>query len=347
MNDQLAQSRRRLGRVGLGLALSCTPWAMWAVCAKAVAGVQGGSGGVDGSPWLARIQQAAADTNYQGTLMFSAGGVLSSSRIEHYCDGRQRYERLEVLDGLARVQYRHNDRMVTIWPASKIAIVEQRGPLDEFPALPASAGTRAAEHYEFRSIGQDRVAGHDVELLLARPRDKHRYAQRLWAERETGLLLRNDVLGPAGEVLESSAFTDVKLGARLQPDAVLKPMKKLDGYRVVQAQAQRVPLEAEGWAVARPVPGFHLVSCTKRPLDASADSGGSVLVLQSVFSDGMAHVSVFIEPYDAQRHKQAMGTSLGATHTLMNRRGDWWVTIVGEVPMATMQLFELMLERKR
>ena len=77
MNDQLAQSRRRLGRVGLGLALSCTPWA---VCAKAVAGVQGGSGGADGSPWLARIQQAAADTNYQGTLMFSAGGVVSSSR---------------------------------------------------------------------------------------------------------------------------------------------------------------------------------------------------------------------------------------------------------------------------
>ena len=344
MSDSLAQSRRRLGRVGLGLALSCTPWA---VCAQAVSGVQGGSGGADGSPWLARIQQAATDTNYQGTLMFSAGGVVSSSRLDHFCDGRQCYERLEVLDGRARVQYRHNDRMVTVWPASKLALVEQRGPLDEFPALPASVGTRVAEHYELRSIGQDRVAGHDVEVLMARPRDKHRYAQRLWAERETGLLLRNDVLGPAGELLESSAFTDVKLGARLQPDAVLKPMKKLDGYRVVQAHAQRVPLEAEGWAVARPVPGFALVSCTKRPLDASADSGGSIPVLQSVFSDGMAHVSVFIEPYDAQRHKQPMGTSLGATHTLMNRRGDWWVTIVGEVPMATMQLFELMLERKR
>jgi sigma-E factor negative regulatory protein RseB len=191
------------------------------------------------------------------------------------------------------------------------------------------------------------VAGHDVEVLMAKPRDKHRYAQRLWAERETGLLLRSDVLGPAGEVLESSAFTEVKLGARPQPDAVLKPMKKLDGLRVVQAQAQRVPLEAEGWTVARPVPGFQLVSCTKRPLDATADNAASIPVLQSVFSDGMAHVSVFIEPYDLQRHKQPMGTSLGATHTLMKRHGDWWVTVVGEVPMATMQLFESMLERKR
>lgn len=340
------QARHRLGCWGLALALAlwCMPWASWAQAAP------GAQVGVDGSAWLVRIQHAAADTNYQGTLMFSAGGVVSSSRVEHSWDGRQRYERLEVLDGPARVQYRHNDRMVTVWPATKLAMVEQRGPLDEFPALPASAVSRAVEHYELRSVGHDRVAGHDVEVLLARPRDKHRYAQRLWADRETGLLLRNDVLGPAGEVLESSAFTDVKLGARLPPDAVLKPMKKLDGYRVVQAQAQRVPLESEGWSVARPVPGFQLVSCTKRPLDATAviaSNDASVPVLQSVFSDGMAHVSVFIEPYDAQRHKQALGTSLGATHTLMSRRGDSWVTVVGEVPMATMQLFESMLERKR
>jgi sigma-E factor negative regulatory protein RseB len=267
--------------------------------------------------------------------------------VEHACDGRQRYERLEGLDGRARVQYRHNDRMVTIWPGSKLALIEQRGPLDDFPALPASAGTRATEHYDVRSVGQDRVAGHDAEVLLATPRDKHRYAQRLWAERETGLLLRSDMLGPAGEVLESSAFTDVKLVAQMQPDAVLKPMKKLDGFRVVQAQVQRVRLESEGWVVARPVPGFQLVSCSKRPLDAAAENGASVPVLQSVFSDGMAHVSVFIERYDPQRHKQPMGTSLGATHTLMNRHGDWWVTVVGEVPMATMQMFELMLERTR
>jgi sigma-E factor negative regulatory protein RseB len=306
-----------------------------------------GSGAVDGGVWLVRIQQAAADTSYQGTLMFSAGGVVSSSRVEHACDGRQRYERLEGLDGRARVQYRHNDRMVTIWPGSKLALIEQRGPLDDFPALPASAGTRATEHYDVRSVGQDRVAGHDAEVLLATPRDKHRYAQRLWAERETGLLLRSDMLGPAGEVLESSAFTDVKLVAQMQPDAVLKPMKKLDGFRVVQAQVQRVRLESEGWVVARPVPGFQLVSCSKRPLDAAAENGASVPVLQSVFSDGMAHVSVFIERYDPQRHKQPMGTSLGATHTLMNRHGDWWVTVVGEVPMATMQMFELMLERTR
>jgi sigma-E factor negative regulatory protein RseB len=99
--------------------------------------------------------------------------------------------------------------------------------------------------------------------------------------------------------------------------------------------------------LTRQVPGFGLVSCTKRPLDAATDAGAPVQVLQSVFSDGLTHVSVFIEPYDASRHKQPLGTSLGATHSVMNRHGDWWFTVVGEVPMATVQQFEAMFERRR
>lgn len=333
------QARQRLGPAGMRLALGLA----WA-CAAGGALAQAGA---DASPWLLRIQQAAANTSYQGTMMFSAGGALSSSRLLHYCDGRQRYERLEVLDGRARLQYRHNDRILTVWPASKVALVEQRELMAEFPSLPLTAATRTTDSYEVRSLGKDRVAGHDAEVLMVKPRDRHRYAQRLWAERDTGLLLRSDVLGPAGEVLESAAFTDVQLGAKAQPDAILKPMKKLDGLRVVRPSAERAQLDAEGWTLARPVPGFQLVSCARRPLDATAESASATPVLQSVFSDGMAHVSVFIEPYDAQRHKQAMATSLGATHTLMSRRGDWWVTIVGEVPMATVQMFDHMLERKR
>ena len=119
--------------------------------------------------------------------------------------------------------------------------------------------------------------------------------------------------------------------------------------------AERAQLDTEGWTLARPVAGFSLVACNKRSMDTAADAdtpaGGSptgpVQVLQSVFSDGLAHVSVFIEPFDAARHKQPMGTSLGATHTMTHRQGDWWLTVVGEVPMATVQLFEAMFERKR
>lgn len=339
-------ARRRLGRIGLGVG-----WGLALVCAPLLATAQGaavaGTAPLEGVAWLQRIQQAAATSSYQGTLMFSANGVLSSAKVVHYCDGRQRYERLEVLDGRARLQYRHNDQVLTLWPATKVAMAGQRDAVTEFPALPAAADTRGLDSYDLRHVGKERVAGHQVDVLMLKPRDKLRFAQRLWADRETGLLLRNDVLSPGGEVLESSTFIDVQIGGRPQPEPILRAMKKLDGYRVLRPQAERTQLEAEGWALSKPVPGFQMVSCTRRPLDAAAETDVPVQVLQSVFSDGLAQVSVFIEPYDAQRHKQAMGTSLGASHTLMVRRGDWWITVVGEVPMATVQQFEAMLERKR
>ena len=340
-----------------GRAPRCAGWAVRVGLATALALVIGAAPtrvaaqpaavSVDGTAWLNRIQQAAANRSYQGTLMFSAGGVVSSARVLHICDGRQRYERIEVLDGRARLQYRHNDQLLTLWPASKLARLEQRDPTAEFPALPAAAPQRAGDNYELLSGGNDRIAGHEVDVLTLKPRDKHRFAQRLWSDHETGLLLRNDVLGPGGEVLASSAFTDVVIGGKPAAEAVLGPMKRLDGYRVLRPQAERTQLDAEGWALPRSVPGFALVSCTRRPLDTSTEADAPVQVLQSVFSDGLAQVSVFIEPYDAQRHKKPMGTSLGATHTLTHRHGDWWFTVVGEVPMATVQQFEALFERKR
>ncbi len=359
MSGVIGQAWRGLGRIGLSvglLVLGASAMAQTQGLGQAQgAGPPGGVAlsPVEGTAWLGRIQHAAANSSYQGMLTFSAGAAVSSSRVTHICDGRQRYERIETLDGRARLQYRHNEQLLTVWPASKQARLEQRDPVAEFPALPANASQRALDFYDIGLLARDRIAGREAELLMLKPRDKLRFAQRLWADRETGLLLRNDVLGPTGETLESTAFSDIHLGGKWSIDSILGPMKRLDGYRVQRSLAERTQIDAEGWTLAHAVPGFALISCSKRPLDdgagAAAASDGSppVQVLQSVFTDGLAHVSVFIEPFDALRHKQPMGTSLGATHTLTSRRGEWWLTVVGEVPMATVQQFEALFERKR
>jgi sigma-E factor negative regulatory protein RseB len=46
-------------------------------------------------------------------------------------------------------------------------------------------------------------------------------------------------------------------------------------------------------------------------------------------------------------HRREMLTSIGATHTLMRRHGQWWVTAVGDVPGATLRLFDSALEFNR
>jgi hypothetical protein len=43
------------------------------------------------------------------------------------------------------------------------------------------------------------------------------------------------------------------------------------------------------------VAGFKPMSCYKRPAEG---------VLQWIFSDGLASVSLFVEPFDRQRHQQ-------------------------------------------
>ena len=70
-------------------------------------------------------------------------------------------------------------------------------------------------------------------------------------------------------------------------------------------------------------------------------------VRQTIFSDGLTYVSLFIEPFNPQRHQRSMRTAVGATQTLMRRHGDWWVTVVGDVPPATLLMFANGLERKK
>lgn len=321
--------------------------AAWPVHAQSAASSVSGDRPSDVRSWMARVQRAAATLNYQGTLVSSAAGVVSSSRVAHYCEGQQRYERIEVLDGETRQVLRHNDVTQTIWPRARVAVIEQRLTMPYFPGLPP-ADARSDDAYELRMLGTERVAGHEAQVLLFKPRDEHRFAQRLWAERASGLMLRADVLGARGEVLESASFSDLLIGGKPNRDLVLQPMRKLDGYRIVRPVSTRTRLEAEGWTVARPVPGFQLVDCMRRELGALEEppTSANSQVLMAVFSDGLTHVSVFVEPYDAGRHKP-VATSLGATHTLMARSGDWWITAMGDVPMATVRLFSSALERLR
>jgi sigma-E factor negative regulatory protein RseB len=298
--------------------------------------------------WLMRIHEAASKRNFQGTFVVSGGGSVSSARIAHFCEGPNQFERIESLDGQARHVFRHNDVVHTVWPGSRVAVIEQSQLLMSFPALLQAGDDRIVDFYDVRPQGSDRVAGHDASVLLVQPKDGHRFGYRLWSEKASGLLLRADVLGERSEVLETSAFSDVAINVKPQPESVLQPMKRLDGYRVVRPVLTPTRLEAEGWTLRDVAPGFRQVSCVRRPIEGPAvDREAAEPLLQAIYSDGLTYVSIFIEPFNAQRHTRPMLAAVGATQTLMRRQGDWWITVVGDVPAATLKMFAKGLERKR
>ncbi|MEO6361948.1 MAG: MucB/RseB C-terminal domain-containing protein [Caldimonas sp.] len=299
--------------------------------------------------WLLRIHEAASRRNFQGTFIVSGGGAMASARISHFHEGPNQFERIESLDGRQRQVFRHNDIVHTIWPGSHVALIEQRGLLSSFPALLQSGDDGIAEWYDVRPQGVERVAGHEADVLAVQARDAHRYGYRLWADRASGLLLRADVIGEHGGVLETSAFSDVVIGGRSQGAGVLQAMKKLDGYRVVRPVLVATRLEDEGWTLRKAAPGFRPVSSVRRQIESPADTEAVVLppVIQSIWSDGLTYVSLFIEPFHAERHSRPLLAAIGATSTLSQRHGEWWITVVGDTPPATLKSFATALERRK
>ena len=339
---------------GAAAARRRSPWLAWALMLLPL--LAQAAGEAEARVWLERIRQAAGSLNYQGTLVFSQGGSISSSRVWHYCVGDQAYERLEAQDGRQQRIFRHNDEVRTLWPQSRVAVAERREAPAAWSTTPQRVDPRALENYVWRAEGVARVAGREAAVFLLEPRDTLRFAQRLWADQSTGLMLRADVLDPAGPLLESTAFSEIEIGVKPQPEKVLQTMRKVDaqgaapkldgqeGWRVLRPPQRRTQLEEEGWALREQIPGFALAGCMVRSLEASA---GPASVLQAVFTDGLTHVSLFIEPYREAKHRQGPPSQFGATAALSQRRGEHWITAVGDVPAATLRQFVDLLERRR
>ena len=309
--------------------------------------------------WLLRIQEATKKRSFIGTFVFSAGGAMSSARITHYGQGQNQFERVDSLDGPPRQLLRHNDIVHTVWLQSGVVVVEKRDSRFTFPALFLGADEQVFANYEVLGFqGADRIAGHDAKVLLFKPKDQHRYGYRLWFDKVSGLVLRADVVGERNEVLESSAFSEVTIGVKAQPGQVLSAIKKLKSHRSIKVEMTPTTLDAHGLEQRALVPGFKEIRCFERPWAASQEASSNGLLpvaeepsptkaLQVLYSDGLTHVSVFVEPFDAARHGRQVPTFLGATRTFSMRHADWWITAVGDVPLATLRSLALGLQRKK
>ena len=297
--------------------------------------------------WLARIHDAAARSSYVGTFVNSTGTSVASSRVGHYCEGKNTLERVDALDGEPRSMLRVNDEVRTLWPRYRLAVIEPVDPRASFPALVSGSETRIPEFYELHVQPPERIAGHDADRLLLKARDASRFDHLIWADHATGLLLRVDVQ-LAGRTLESSGFSDVNIGVKPDASAVYAELHRADGYHVVRPEVKRTKLESEGWTIQAGVlpAGFQSLGCVRRALNVPGETAVQTMVLQAIWSDGITHVSLFIEPFQPQRHVSEGLTVIGATHTLTRRVNDMWLTAVGDVPPATLDQFVRALGRK-
>jgi negative regulator of sigma E activity len=133
--------------------------------------------------------------NYQGTMVFSSAAALSSSRVWHYCVGDQTYERMEALDGRQQHIVRHNDAVHTLWPQSRVAVVEKRETLAAWSTTPQRWTRRRWSNTNCAAKGMARVAGRDAPWSCCWSRATRCATPSAVGRPATGLMLRADVIG--------------------------------------------------------------------------------------------------------------------------------------------------------
>ena len=312
--------------------------------AQAVLAQSAGVPGRSVTDWLTRMHEASRGRAYMGTLVVSAGPSMSASRIWHVCDGQQQMERVDTLTGAPRTTVRRNNEVVTFVPESKVAWVEKRESLGLFPELLRTPSNQIPEFYGVSEQGTERVAGHLADVVAIQPKDSLRFGYRIWSEQTTGLVVKMQTLGAQGAVLEQVAFTELQLDAPVRMDKLKRLMGDTKGYELHRPVLRKTTPEAEGWRLKETVAGFLSMSCHTREGDGQVVGQSP---MQWVFSDGLASVSLFIEPFDPSRHGAEKIAVMGATHSLTRRIGSFWVTAMGEVPQPTLLRFVQLLERSR
>jgi len=278
--------------------------------------------------WLQRIYSASEKLSYAGTFVYQQGQRVETSRIVHVVDSSGPRERLETLDGVPREIVRSGDEVVCYLPASMTVKIDKQPGRRPFPAILSEQLKDVSENYTVKKGEIERVGGYSCQVLTLEPKDRMRYGHRLWADLSTGMLLRAKTFNEKNELLEQFAFTQIKIGGAISRDQ-LKPryFRQSKDWRIEDSGAIRANLAESGWTIRSKPPGFRTIAELTRTV------GGTEGVGHIVLSDGLAAISVFIEPATSKRPvPQAGPARQGAINVYARPVGNYWVTVVGEAP---------------
>lgn len=283
-----------------------------------------------GVAWLQKIANAARSLNYSGTFVYQYGDQVETSRIWHFVDPSGEIEKLEVLDGPAREVIRTNDEVLCYYPDIKTVKVEKRR-AKPFPALLPEQLTSLSEYYNIRIGDKERIAGRDAQLLILDPKDGLRYGHKFWADVATGLLLKARMMNERKETVEQFAFTQVSIGGVVDKDALKsKYDAHVPGWTTDSSALGEPAASDSGWIVGSFPAGFRKIMETKRTLP-----GRPTPVSHIVYSDGIAAISIFVEPLGANSRPVHGISHQGAINIYSRPIADHMVTVLGEAPSAT------------
>ena len=287
--------------------------------------------------WLAlqKAALAARELNYQGVFIYQNGNQARSVQITHMNNNGREFTRNMVLDnklqmGQPREVFSQGSDIVIFHPKNDKVIIEKRRGQNLFPAMLPINLQSLKSSYVARIGMLDYVAGRQAQVIELIPKDAYRYSYKFWTDTEFGLLVKMTLLNEKTETLEQIAFQELSM---LNSQDLNWFQPKIDISKNYVMEEVAMPSRVHtNWIIAELPPGYIKVDHVELLVN-----GKTTPINQMIFSDGIASVSLFIEPiHKGMRHK--MGHKLvGSTNICANVIDGYQIVVVGEVPLATVQ----------
>lgn len=292
------------------------------------------AGDANARAWLERMTRALSTGNYEGRFFHLSDSRSEAMRIIHRVERGRVTERLVSLDGSGREIIRNDREVVFYMPDQRTVLVERRTEGGSLLGTVPSYSASLEGYYSIETGEAGKTLGRRTQVILVKPRDQYRYGYRLWLDQETAMPLKSQLKDHDGNVIEQILFAEINFRERI-PASDLKPAVDTEGFRWVRQDAQvpDTPGGAAGWSAMRLPAGFRLTTWRVQIM-----AGSSAPVRHLVFSDGLASVSVFIEPRDSESKPMRGLARLGAAFAYSRDLDGHQVTAVGEVPAATVEV---------
>lgn len=303
------------------------------VCALAfVLGALGGPVFADASSpaaakLLVRMAHAMRSLNYDGTFVYLHDNRLEALRIIHLVEEGKEREKLISLNGAERDVTRDSQQVTCRLSNAAAIAVNKRGAAQDILLSHDVDPEALSESYLLHPLGDARVAGRQADVVGVIPRDSYRYGYRFFIDKETGLLLKSDLMDEAAKPIEQIMFTSLSL----EPQGFFEesePKSQVFTWQRGKPVVERAVSEAQpSWFFEGLPVGFELSL-----RDRWQDAQGKV-VDHLLLTDGLASMSVYIEK-DGQDGLKG-GTRMGAINAWGGTVAGHQVTVVGEVPAVT------------
>ena len=281
----------------------------------------------DAAQALAAMTTAVRSLDYQGSFIYEHDGRIDALRIFHAAGiGARERERLVRMSGPRSEIVREGASITILQSGAPTVLLANRAGARLLPLVPDAPAAALAPSYQVSLAGEDRVAGYPARIVDIAPHDGYRYGYRLWLADATHLLLRSQVRDAANHNLEQFMFVALDIGAKPRESDLAS-----SSDAGVTTAPQEQPLDGNPhWHVADAPPGFVF-------LRAQRPAQGPPNAEHQLYTDGLASVSVYIEPGADTAAVVDGATIRGALNIYTHRDGGWKFTALGDVPRVTVE----------